>query len=133
MARPFPPRGIREARLARSARLVAVAEVVEPAKRPRGILPVGDRERIESALAEEVELVALHVADGAELPGVVIALAQEPRVRVAAPIGELRKVDRDQRQPGDVGCERLRVLVGREPYARFAARDQRRAPGEPQR
>ena len=60
-------------------------------------------------------------------------VAQEARARVAAPIDELGKIDRDQRQPLDVPGKRIGIVVRLEPDADIAARGKRVVLGLPQR
>ena len=62
-----------------------------------------------------------------------MAIAQQASDRIAAAVGELRKVDGDQRQRADVGGERRGIVVRREPDADVAAGEQRVAMREPER
>ena len=111
-----------EPRHARMRELVAVAEHGEPGERVVGTAIVTDRERVEAALRKVIQLVALNVADRAQFAGEAEALAQQPRDRIAATVGELRKIDRDQRKRRHVGGEGGRIVGRCQPDANVAAR-----------
>src|SRR5207247_6854963 len=85
-----------EPRRARVRQLVTVAERRQTRERVVDTAVGANRERVEAALQEIVELVALHVTDRTELSRKTVALAQEATDRVTATIGELREIDRDQ-------------------------------------
>ena len=65
----------------------------------RGVGVLFDLERIEAGADEEQELIAQHVAGGAQLAAKAVALAQLPGLAVSAAVAEGRKRQRDQRQP----------------------------------
>src|SRR5205814_3509058 len=77
--------------------------------------------------------VAGDLADRAQLARVAVALAQQARDRVAAPVAELREIDRDDLEAREVGRDRGRILVAVEPYAQTAGeREQVRTPLGPE-
>ena len=80
----------------RDRALVVVGEIVERGDRVGNAATRLQGKRIEAALQEVVDLVAEDVADGAQFSAKAVLLAQQPRTRVAAPVAELRKIDRDQ-------------------------------------
>jgi hypothetical protein len=100
---------------------------------PRRHRDRADGERIEAAFGQREQLIAQDVADRAKLALESVAVAQEAPDRVAAPVGERGKVDRDDRNRADVRRQRFGVGVRREPHADVAARDQRIAMCKPER
>src|SRR5215208_1609135 len=97
--------------------LVAHARVSEGGERGLRIAPGSEAEGVEAAARELQQVVAADVAEGAKLSAVAQAPANQRAGGVAAPVGEFRKADRDQRQRVKVFGERQRIVVGCEPDA----------------
>ncbi len=74
-------------------RLVRRRKLSESLQRIFGILVGAQLKRIDAAAVHEKELIAQHVADCTQLAAITVALAQQARDRVAAAIGELRKLE----------------------------------------
>jgi len=91
-----------------------------------------DLEAIEADAPHERDQVGEHVAHGAQLTLVGILVAQQPRRREGAAVGECGKREGDQGKPHQVRGEIVYALAGFEAQAkrRVAAHEQR-ALGEP--
>mgnify|MGYP000187382321 CR=1 FL=1 len=94
-----------------------LAEIGETAQGILEVAPFADGESIEAATSQVLQLVAQHVADGAQLSPVAVAFAQQARGRVAASVGELGEVDGDEREVAKIVGDRLGGLAGVEPDA----------------
>src|SRR6185503_8150840 len=80
----------------RDGRLVAIAEIVEGGHRFGDAAAGPQREGVETALPQVIQLVAQDVADRAQFAGVAVFFAQQARGRIATTVAELREVDGDQ-------------------------------------
>src|SRR5579862_5365282 len=72
---------------------------IELAKRLAPILferTLADDKAIEATAPHEEQLVAQHIARGTQLALVAIAVAQQPRLRISAAIGEFRELQHDK-------------------------------------
>src|SRR6185503_12839907 len=76
-----------------------------------------DVERIEARSQHEEQLLEQYRADGTELPLEPVALAQEPRIRVRAPVAKLRELERDDLEVRDIRGDELRRLITVQPDA----------------
>ena len=63
-----------------------------------------DVEGIEAGAHEKMELVAQHVAGGAQRAAEAVGLAQLPRLAIGAAVAEFGKVERDERQMAEPGA-----------------------------
>ena len=96
-----------------------LAEIGETAQGILEVAPFADGESIEAATSQVLQLVAQHVADGADFAAVGVAFAQQAGGGVAATVGELREIHRDDREVSEVTSQRFRTLVAVEPDADF--------------
>src|ERR1700730_2969413 len=73
--------------------------------------------RVESRALHEQELVAQHLAGGAQLAAIAVAFPQQPCLTVGATVAEGRKRQSDNREPFDMGDEIVDVAIVRPVYA----------------
>ena len=71
----------------------------------------------EPAYSHERQLVAQHVADRAQFAAEAVALAQEPRRAVGAPIREFREFERDDVEAFDIAADQRGRLIALQPEA----------------
>ena len=76
--------------------LVGDGEIVERRQRDLQVGALGQLERVEAAARHIEQLIALDLADRAQLAGELVALAQQLRLAVAAAFGDAAELDRDQ-------------------------------------
>src|SRR3981081_2819039 len=79
-----------------------------------------DLEGVEAGAQHEHELVAQHVAGGAQFALEAMALPQQPRLAVGAAVAEGRKYQRNCREPPEIGHEIVDVAVVRPDHAGLA-------------
>ena len=77
-------------------------------------------EGIEADSVHVEQLVAQYIADGAQLAGVAIAIAQRVGDRIAAPVLEGREIHCDQLQMLDIVGQLGRVFMAVQPHTQFA-------------
>src|SRR6185369_17251523 len=75
--------------------LVNVGEIAERAQHFLRVFALAHPESVEAALLHRMQVVPRDFADRAQLALVAVALAQQAPDRVAAPVAELREIDRD--------------------------------------
>src|SRR5690554_889293 len=71
-----------------AGRLVGDREVLQPLQRVMGIAVGAHGVGVEAAAAHEEQLVAQHIANGADLAPVAVALAQQAGAGIVATVGE---------------------------------------------
>ena len=97
--------------------LIRDGEIVERRQRALQVGTLGQLERIEAAARQIEQLIALDLADGAQLAGELVALAQQLRLAVAATFGDAAELDRHQADAQEILGQR-RDRIGRaEPHA----------------
>ena len=74
-------------------------------------------ERIESGAQHEYELVAQHLAGGAQFAAKTVAFPQQPRLAVGAAVAEGRKHQGDHREPVEIRHEIIDVAIVRPDHA----------------
>ena len=112
--------------------LIGDAEILEGPRRRLGVAAGREGEGVEAGPGEIEELVAQHLADGAQFARPAITAAQQRADRIAAPVGEFREIDGDEREPGEMVLEDRGVFGRTEPDAGAAGtRAQRIAMGDP--
>ena len=79
-----------------------------------GRVGIGHVEGIEAAAHHEGDLVAQHVADGADFTFEIQPLAQQPCIGIGPPIREGREVERDEIEAAEVIGNQIRRLVARQ-------------------
>ena len=95
-------------------------EEIELAERLRPILgerAVADLESVDAAAAHEEQLVAQHIARGAQLAAETQPAAQQPRLRIGPPVGEAGKgqVTRSKRARSSASASGDASLGSRKP------------------
>jgi hypothetical protein len=117
--------GLRNRQAAVPGRLIEDRVARDLARERRHIGVLLHLEGIEAGAQQEHELVAQHVAGGAELATIAVMLAQQPRLAVGAAVPELRKLQRDQGQPVEIRRKLRDPAAVRPRYAgrRLPARD----------
>src|SRR3954451_22895416 len=71
-----------------------------------------DIERVEADAMQEHDLVAQNVAAGAQLAGILVALAQDTRRRIGTAIGIFRDVENDQLKAIEVVFQAIECFAG---------------------
>ena len=73
---------------------------------------VAHLEGVEADAAHERDLIRENIADGPQLAGVAVLLAQQPRGGEGAAVGELGEAERDQGEVRQVGGDIVDALAG---------------------